>query len=179
MQLTQKERAYLEDAKSHEELCITKYTAYSQQTKDPQLAQILQTIAQQEKTHLQSINQLLQGQIPQVQQGGSMQSGMGGQAGMQSGGGMGNTNMQQGSMGMTAGGQSGMQMGSGTGFDDKTITTDLLTTEKSVSDMYQHAVFEFTNHQARQVLDHIGQEERHHGYMLFEYMQQKGYYQPK
>lgn len=185
MQLTQKETAYLQDAKSHEQLCITKYTTYSQQVSDPQLAQILQSIGQQEQKHLQSISQLLQGQIPQVgaQSGGQQaQSGMGPQGFTQSG------TANQGPMKPGAGGQqangamtAGSQYGStgGSGFDDKTICTDLLTTEKAVSDMYQHAVFEFTNPQARQVLDHIEQEEHQHGFALFQYMQQKGYYQPK
>lgn len=38
--LTQKEQLLLQDQKSHEELCIKKYTNYANQSKDPQLKQI-------------------------------------------------------------------------------------------------------------------------------------------
>jgi len=64
--LTQKEQLLLQDQKSHEELCIKKYTNYANQSKDPQLKQIFLNNAQQEQEHLNSINQLLSGQIPNV-----------------------------------------------------------------------------------------------------------------
>ncbi len=165
MQLTQKETAYLKDAASQEQLCVNLYQRYSQQASDPQLAQLLQGIAQQEQQHLQSIKQLQQGQIPntsQSQGGGQQYSGQ-----QQSGGmtGQSATNGQQ--MGGQTTGQSA----------DRQACEELLSMEKAVSDLYDHAVFEFTNHQARAVLDHIQAEEHHHGFQLFQYMQQQGWYQ--
>ncbi len=62
--LTQKERYLLEDQKVQEELCIKKYNNYAQQAKDPQLKQLCQQLAQHEKQHLDTINQILSGQVP-------------------------------------------------------------------------------------------------------------------
>lgn len=64
--LSQKERMLLEDQKKHEQICIAKYANYSKQAKDNQLKQIFYANGQVEKTHLDSINQLLNGKIPQT-----------------------------------------------------------------------------------------------------------------
>jgi spore coat protein CotF len=69
MQLSQKERSILEDQKSHEELCIKKYNNYANQAQDPQLKQLFQSLAQKEQEHLNSITQILSGQVPNIQQG--------------------------------------------------------------------------------------------------------------
>lgn len=78
--LTQKETMLLQDQKSHEEICIEKYGLYSQQAKDDNLKQMLKGIEQAEKTHLDTINQLLAGTIPQMSgqssQGNSQQNKM-------------------------------------------------------------------------------------------------------
>jgi spore coat protein CotF len=66
MQLSQKERSFLEDQKKHEELCIKKYNSYANQARDPQLKQMFQTHAQHEQQHLDSINQILAGQVPSM-----------------------------------------------------------------------------------------------------------------
>lgn len=71
--LTQKERTLLEDQKSHEEICIKKYTNYANITSDPELKTLCQNHATTERSHLDSINQLLNGQLPNV----SSQSGGG------------------------------------------------------------------------------------------------------
>lgn len=172
MQLTQKETAYLKDAAGQEQLCISLYQKYSQEAQDPQLAQLLQTIAQQEQQHLQTIQQLQQGRIPQTgsqsgqQQGGSQQQ----QSAM---------NQQQGSgMQMQTQGSTAQMSGhSNQQSSDQQICQQLLSIEKAVSDLYDHAVFEFTNQQARKVLEHIQQEEHEHGYMLYQHMNQQGWYQ--
>ncbi|HOB86737.1 MAG TPA: ferritin family protein, partial [Bacillota bacterium] len=64
LNLTQKERSLLEDQKSHEEICIQKYTSYAQQASDPELKQLFSTYAGQEQQHLNTINQILAGQEP-------------------------------------------------------------------------------------------------------------------
>ncbi len=168
MQLTQKETAYLKDAASQEQLCISLYQKYSQEAQDPQLAQLLQTIAQQEQQHLQTIQQLQQGRIPQTGSQSGQQQGQLSAISQQQGGGM-----QMQSQGGTTqmGGQSNQHS------SDQQICQQLLSIEKAVSDLYDHAVFEFTNQQARKVLEHIQQEEHEHGYMLYQYMNQQGWYQ--
>src|SRR5690554_3450788 len=69
IQLTQKERLLLEDQKSHEELCILKYSSYAQQAKDAELKQLFSTYAGQEQQHLNTINQILSGQQPAMGSG--------------------------------------------------------------------------------------------------------------
>lgn len=57
--LTQKEILYLEDAKSHEEMCIAKYGTYAEQLKDPQLKNLFIELKQNEQRHLATIEALL------------------------------------------------------------------------------------------------------------------------
>lgn len=150
MYLTQKERYLLEDQKSHEELCIKKYSNYANQAKDPQLKQIFTQLGNQEQQHLNTINQIMNGQIPNVNQ--QQQQGM--------------QNQQNQSMS-----QSGMKNQS-----DADLCTDLLATEKYISSTYNTAIFEFTDTNIRKVLNHIQKEEQEHGEKIFNYMQSHGMY---
>ena len=153
--LTQKERLLLEDQKKHEELCIEKYTTYANQAQDPQLKQLFQQYASQEQQHLDTVNQMLGGQVPNLQQ----------QQGQQ------NQHKQQ-SKTMSG-------LGSSQNNSDASLCQDMLTTEKYVSGTYDTTIFEFTNSQARQVLNHIQKEEQQHGEGIFNYMQSHGMYNPK
>lgn len=160
--LTQKERMLLEDQKTHEQICIEKYSKYACEAQDPQLKQILKENEQAERTHLATINQLLNGTIPQMNQQQGQQQNQGMQAqGMQQAQG---ANMQQ------------NQASPQGKLSDKDICTDLLMTEKYVSGTYDVAIFEFTNPQVRDVLNHIQKEEQQHGEKIFNYMQSKGMY---
>ena len=160
--LSQKERLLLEDQKSHEEVCIKKYTEYAQKAQCPQLKQLLQTYAQEEQQHLNTINQLLAGQIPSMNQQGSQQGQQGSQQSQQ--------NMQ---------GQQNQSSNQGYNQQDAMLCSDLLMTEKYVSGTYDTAIFEFRNPQIRQVLNHIQKEEQQHGEGIFNYMQSKGMYNVK
>lgn len=151
--LTQKERYLLEDQKSQEELCIKKYNNYANQAQDSSLKQLFTQIGQQEQQHLNTINQILSGQVPSMNQQQNQQ----------------NTNMQ----GMTSG-QGGM-----TNQQDADLCEDLLSTEKYVSGTYNTAIFEFKDSNIRQALNHIQKEEQQHGEQIFNYMQSKGMYNPK
>lgn len=178
--LTTKERMLLQDLKNHEELCVQKYQNYSERAQDPQLKQLFSSLSQKEQQHLNSINQLLSGQLPNMQQSGAQQQ----QQGMQL-----NQQVQQGMM------QSGQQMqqsmqpgqqmqqnhlqGAMANQDDKTLCTDMLATEKYVSGTYNTAIFECTDTNMRQVLNHIQKEEQEHGDQIFKYMQSKGMYNPQ
>jgi len=158
VQLTQKERLLLEDQKAHEELCITKYTSYAGQAGDPQLQQLFKGYAGQEQQHLDTINQILAGQQPSV--------GAGQQQQQQSA----PAPQPQAAIGqpLTAEAQ-----------NDAALCQDMLSTEKYVSATYNTAIFEMTDANVRQALNHIQKEEQQHGEGIFNYMQSKGYYQPK
>ncbi len=159
IQLTQKERLLLEDQKGHEEMCIKKYTEYANQTQDPQLKQMFQKHAQQEQEHLDTINQILSGQVPSMQ---SQQGGMQNNQGLQS---------------MQSGQQSQASNISGSyNAKDKDMCTDLLMTEKYVSGTYDITIFECVDTNVRQALNHIQKEEQEHGEEIFNYMQSNGMY---
>jgi spore coat protein CotF len=111
----------LKDQKKQEQICIEKYTNYANQAKDPQLKQIFNANKQVEITHLDSINQLLSGKIPQ-------------------------TNQQQ-NQGSTA--NVNTQQSSGVNLSDANMCTDLLMTEKYVSGTYDTAIFEFRDTRVR------------------------------
>jgi spore coat protein CotF len=146
--LSQKERLLLQDQKSHEQLCIEKYTKYANQAGDNQLKEIFKANGQVEMTHLDSINQLLNGNIPQMnqQQNQNLQLNM--------------NNVQTRSAALS----------------DKDMCTDLLMTEKYVSGAYDTAIFEFRDTRVRDVLNHIQKEEQKHGEAIFQYMESKGMY---
>jgi spore coat protein CotF len=156
LNLTTKERYLLEDQKTHEEVCIKKYTNYANQTQDPQLKQLFSNHAQHEQQHYNTINQILSGQVPNMnQQQGQQQQ---------------NQQPQQ----FQANIQSGM-----TNQKDADLCTDMLMTEKYVSSTYDTAIFEFTDHNVRNALNHIQKEEQEHGEEIFAYMQSKGMYNPQ
>lgn len=155
--LTSKERKLLEDQKTHEEICIQKYSNYANQASDQQLKNIFQNHAKIEQEHLNSVNQLLAGQIPST--GGGQDGGTSSQSQQQS------QQMQGGAAGFQA--------------SDKDLCNDMLMTEKYVSGAYDTAIFEFSNTQARDVLNHIQKEEQKHGEAIFKYMESKGMYSPQ
>lgn len=157
LNLTQKERKLLEDQKSSEEICIKKYQNYASLAQDPELKQMFQTYAAQEQSHLDTINAMLSGQVPNMQQGQQ-----------------GNQQQQQNQQGNAMQNQNTAAMQN---INDKDLCTDMLMTEKYVSDTYDTAVFEFVDTKARQALNHIQKEEQQHGEGIFNYMQKKGYYQ--
>lgn len=152
--LTQKEKMLLEDQKKHEEICVQKYQNYAAQVQDPQLKQLLTNYAGQEQQHLNSINQILVGQIPQMSQS-QQQSG----------------NTQQMHSQPNPSGALNQR--------DASLLNDLLMTEKYVSGTYDTAIFEMTSANVRQVLNHIQKEEQQHGEGIYNYMNSHGMYNPK
>lgn len=159
LNLTQKEKMLLEDQKKHEEICIQKYTNYANQAQDVELAQLFQTYAAQEQQHLNTINQMLAGQVPNMQQQ-NQQSPQNQQ----------NSQVQN----FTQNAMPSMSNAS-----DEMLCTDMLMTEKYVSGTYDIAVFEFTDANARQALNHIQKEEQQHGEGIFNFMQSRQMYNPK
>ena len=151
--LTQKERMLLQDQKSDEELCIKKYKDYANKTQSPQLKQLFNNNAAKEQEHLNSINQILSGQIPQM-------------------------NQQQGQQGQQQQIQQSMnQKGSFiSGSEDGNLCSDMLMSEKYISGAYDTAIFEMTDKNVRQVLNHIQKEEQEHGEGIYNYMKSNGMY---
>ena len=146
--LNQKERILLEDQKSHEQICIEKYSNYAEQAQDVQLKQICKTNEQIERNHLDTINQLLSGNIPQMNAQQNQNPAQ-------------NVNTTQTSV---------------SNISDKDMCSDLLMTEKYVSGAYDTAIFEFKDTEVRDILNHIQKEEQKHGEAIFKYMESKGMY---
>ncbi len=161
LQLSQKETMLLEDQKKHEEMCIEKYNNYANQAQDGQLKQLFQDYAQQEQSHLDTINQLLNGQIPNMNQAGQGQA---------------QTQNQSGAMNQS---QTSPMQGAMANQADAALCNDMLMTEKYMSNTYDTAIFEFANAEVRQILNHIQKEEQEHGEGIFNYMNSHGMYNPQ
>lgn len=157
IKLTQKEIMLLQDQKKHEEMCIQKYSDYAMKAEDSQLKQLFKNHASKEQQHLNTINDILSGKMPNTQQNQQ------GQSGSQGGG------MQNNSQGQSQSGGYNQQ--------DAFLCNDLLMTEKYVSGTYDTAIFEFTDTNIRQILNHIQKEEQQHGEDIYMYMNSKGMYQ--
>lgn len=159
VQLSQKGRMLLQDQIKHEEVCIQKYNNYSNQAQDPQLKQLFKSYADQEQNHYNTLNQILNGQVPNMGKQQSQQS--------QAQGGAQNQAQSE----MISQTQGGMQ-----NQKDATLCADMLMTEKYVSNAYDTAIFEFKNSNIRQALNHIQKVEQQHGQGIFNYMNSKGLY---
>ena len=145
--LTQKETFLLEDQKSHEELCIKKYSNYANQVQDPFLKDMFTRHSNQEQQHLNTINQILSGQFSMMGQQQSQQ--------------------QQQNQSMPK--QNNNQQ-------DIDFCYDLLATEKFISSTYNIAIFEFNDHNIRLALNHIQKEEQEHGEEIYNYLKSVGAY---
>lgn len=156
LNLTQKEKMHLQDQKNHEELCIKKYNDYANQAQDQQLKQLFKENAQQEQQHLDTINSILAGQVPNMNQQNQQQNQS--QQSFQN---------QQSQISMTTGSYNA---------SDAYLCNDLLSTEKYVSNHYDTTIFEFTDHNVRNALNHIQKEEQEHGEKLYNYMASHGMY---
>ena len=121
---------------------------------------LFSSLSQKEQQHLDSINQILNGTIPNVNS---------------------NNQNQQNSMQQLQSNTSNMPNLQNTAIktyneNDKMLCQDSLSTEKYVSSTYNTAIFEFSNTQIRQLLNHIQKEEQEHGQKIYNYMNQHGMY---
>jgi len=62
---------------------------------------------------------------------------------------------------------------------DKDILNDMLMTEKYVSGTYETAIMEAANETVRNALRQIQDEEQQHAKMIFDAMNQRGWYTPQ
>ncbi|MFT8315582.1 MAG: DUF892 family protein [Clostridium sp.] len=155
--LSQKERTLLEDQKSHEQICIEKYANYANKAKDPQLKDIFNANGKDEKTHLDTINQILGGTVPDMNQQNSAQT----------------------TANSAAATSATSSSASGSDLNDADMCSDILMTEKYVSGNYDTTIFECKDTEVRDALNHIQKEEQKHGEAVFKYMQSKGLYNVK
>lgn len=146
MVLTQKETMFLQDLKAAEQTCVDRYTRFAAEANDGTLKNLFQTILKKEQHHLELVNQLLQGVIPQI--GGESSPSFGEDKAAET-----NTNKE-----------------------DKFLCNDALDSEKHASSLYNTSIFEFKNSEIRNILNHIQKEEQEHGDMLYKYMQPRGLY---
>ncbi|MFW6268717.1 MAG: spore coat protein [Bacillota bacterium] len=223
MNLTQKEKTLLKDQKSHEKICIDKYTNYAEQAQDSELEDLFNNYASQEKEHLNTINQILNGNVPQMggqqsqsqnqtqmnqsqnqnqsraqnktQNQGHYQARRKFQGQAQSRNQNQNTgqhrtqtrerqfsqqNNQQTMRNQNSQGNRNQNNQAGMSHQkDAKLCNDLLMTEKYVSGTYDTAIFECTDSNVRNALNHIQKEEQQHGEGIFNYMQSKGMYNPQ
>lgn len=150
MQLTQKESTLLKDLKSQEKLCVDKYNKHASCATDPQLKKLFSQIAQTERQHYDTITQIENGTVPQMNSGASFgQSSF--SATYKSGE---NTEKQS----------------------DCYLCSDVLAGEKHVSQLYDTCIFEFKDEAIRKALNHIQEEEQDHGKMIYDYMQANAMY---
>lgn len=148
MVLTQKETELLTDLQTQEQVCIDKYNRYASQACDPGLRSLFTDLAQTEQTHLNTVNQMLSGTVPQLGSGHSQSAAMPQPSAC-------NAQQKQ---------------------QDAYLCRDSLATEKHVSSVYDTCVFEFRDQSARDMLNHIQKEEQSHGKRIYDYMNANGMY---
>lgn len=151
MNLTTKENDLLKDMKGQEQLCIDKYERYAGEAQAPELKTLFHSLADVERGHLQTINDMMAGKVSTPS--GSSSAG--------------------GGMTVTKGNYANEQDKK----KDTFLCSDMLATEKHVSALYNTGVFEFSDVQARNMLNHIQTEEQQHGQKIYEYMNMCGMYQ--
>ena len=150
MTLTQKESSLLSDLKSQEQLCIEKYSNYTERACDPALKNLFQSLKNTEQKHLDTINKILGGE--EVSMGTAP------------------TAVSE-SLACTPSSCSVEQKS-----QDSFLCKDALSMEKHVSSVYNTSVFEFSSPTLRDTLSHIQKEEQNHGEQLYQYMKCNGMY---
>lgn len=149
MQLSQKETSLLKDLKGQEQLCVDKYKKHASCAMDPQLKNLFTQIAQIEQQHLDTITQMQNGTVPT----------------------MGGGSQNQPTFSTTYGAADTQEKQS-----DSYLCSDVLSTEKHASHLYDTCIFEFKDENARNVLNHIQKEEQGHGKMIYDYMSANAMY---
>ncbi len=147
--LTQKETTLLKDLKEQEKLCADKYQKYASCAHDPQLSQLFTELSGVEMSHHKMLSDIESGQVPTMGNGGG-------------------NGQEQFTAAYTGESQEKK--------DDAYLCSDLLTTEKHVSALYNTSVFEFGQPELRKVLNHIQSDEQIHGEKIYHYMKANSMY---
>lgn len=148
--LTTKETGLLKDLKTQEQLCIDKYTKYAAEAKSTELGKLFTSMAQTEREHLKTINEMMDGKVP----------------------------VMPGTIGNSDNFNTGAY--SYANEEDRKhdafMCQDMLATEKHASSVYDVSVFEFACPENRRTLNHIQAEEQQHGEQLYKYMSSNNMY---
>ena len=152
MTLTPKEVSLIKDMKDSEQLCIDKYTRGAESAADGQLKNLFSTLAQAERTHLETLQGIEKSGTAPTMSGASGGSTMTFSA-----------TYTQGDTSENA-------------KNDAYLCLDALSGEKQVSSLYNTCVFEFRDASVRAALSHIQTEEQNHGKMIYDYMSANGMY---
>jgi rubrerythrin len=150
MVLSEKERQVIQDLQTQEKSCIEKYGKYANEAKDTVLKDLFNTIQQEEQKHYDSLQQVLDGQVPEC-----------------------NCNCSEGS-------EYDPQITYGQLDDsedkkaDAFLATDCISTEKLVSGEYNGDVFAFADSAIRKLLADIQIEEQNHADMIWKYKTANG-----
>lgn len=142
MPLNQKECSLLKDLREQEQLCVEKYNKGAAEACDAQLKTLFTQIAQTETIHMQTIEGLENGMLPNMSAGEQPV----------------NTSFTV----ANCDPQSRQR--------DKFLCSDALAMEKHVSSAYDTCIFEFRDPAVRNALNHIQKEEQEHGEALYQYM---------
>ena len=152
MTLTPKESSLLKDLRNQESICVEKYQKYAQEASDSQLQSLFTQIAQTEQEHMQTLDQIMAGSVPQTNNSGGGQQ------------------KNQNSFHVSTYSAAEKKQ-------DQFLCSDALSTEKFVSADYNTCIFEFRDPQIRSALNHIQKEEQEHGEQIYNYMAKNGMYQ--
>ncbi len=150
MILKEKERTAICDLQTLEKSCIEKYSKYAQQAKDPELKKLFETLSAKEQKHYDSLQQVLDGTVPQV-----------------------DCNDCDGANYNPTPTYDAMNNS-----EDKKadcfLATDCIGTEKMASSEYNSDVFVFGDSKIRKLLADIQIEEQNHAEMLWKYKTANG-----
>ncbi len=159
--LTEKEMNLLKDLKNEEQVCVEKYNKYSTAASSTKLKSLFQQISQTEQHHLNTINQILNGCVPESNSNSSGSNSNNASSNSRSQNSAQATNLYENTLDKQ---------------NDTYLCTDALSTEKYVSSAYNTSIFEFAENNIRDVLAEIQQQEQNHGKLIYDYMAQNGMY---
>lgn len=151
MQLNQKQTMLLQDLKAQEEICIQKYNNYSSMSNSGELKNLFNDLSNAEKTHLNTLNDILNGNVPQQNQSSSGNS------------------FQSSDMKAS---YSTVELKK----QDEYLCKDALSMEKHVSSVYDMSIFEMADSSIRSTLNHIQKEEQQHGEKIYQFMSANSMY---
>lgn len=160
--LTNKERFLLEGEKYQQQLAIDKYNNFSLQAADPILKTIFSNLSEIEENHLNIVNEMLQGRIPQI----NTQNLHPYYTNTSS---LSNEYLNIGNMTITS-------MDNSFDDGDKIICFDALTTEELLHSTYSASSLEFEESEYKNILSKIIDDKKNSLQYLNDYMIKKGMY---
>ena len=160
--LTNKERFLLEGEKYQQQLAIDKYNNFALQAADPILKTIFSNLSEIEENHLNMVNEMLQGRIPQI----NTQTLHPYYTNTSS---LSNEYLNIGNMTITS-------MDNSFDDGDKIICFDALTTEELLHSTYSASSLEFEESEYKSILSKIIDDKKNSLQYLNDYMIKKGMY---